>query len=91
MNSTYACQLCDGQGWQKFELTCPQMGMQYVQVRACACSKAPEKQRKETPLRPPAWERDGRGVWIGQTLTALNEFPCNCYNCKPWLYEGGRR
>ena len=81
------CSLCDNQGWQKFEINCPTMRSTAKQVRACGCVKAPDKQRKPDPLSPPDWARSDDWLWLPQTVEAALKFECNCYNCKPWLYE----
>jgi hypothetical protein len=62
-----------------------------VQVRACGCLNAADKQRKADPLRPPAWARNDKGVWLPQTLEAVMKYPCTCPTCKPWLYDKAGR
>lgn len=81
------CGLCDNEGWQRFELTCPEMKLLRVAVRPCACESAAPALRRSDFLAEPDWSRDGRGVWLPQTLEAARRFPCECYNCKRSNYE----
>jgi hypothetical protein len=85
------CGLCSNEGWQRFELTCPQMRMLRVAVRPCACEASPAVLRTASPLFEPDWSRDERGVWLPQTIEAARRFPCECYNCKRSNFEAKAR
>lgn len=85
------CGLCANEGWQRFELMCPQMKLLRVAVRPCNCERAPEALRRRDFLCEPEWSRDDRGVWLPQTLEAAARFPCECYNCKRSNYEAKAR
>lgn len=77
------CGLCDGSGWQRFELACPTLRETRNVVRGCGCSFAPAAERKSDPLRPPDWQRaPATGVWLPQTIAAVLSKPCNCAECK---------
>ena len=82
-NPDARCGLCDSEGWQRFEIDCPTVKTARVVVRGCACSYAPEAERKSNPLTPPDWSRHpDTGVWLPQTLAAIASKPCNCMLCK---------
>jgi|SoimicMinimDraft_3_1059731.scaffolds.fasta_scaffold86522_2 hypothetical protein len=77
------CELCDGEGYQRFELFCPTVEFARTVARPCACYAAPAAQRISNPLRPPEWARGpDSGVWLAQSYAAILSKPCNCAECK---------
>lgn len=55
---TYACRWCDDKGYQTVLTEFGGSG-----VRGCICETCPPSQRSSTPLCPPDWQRDIRGIW----------------------------